>query len=142
MSSVTRSLRARVEFSPTMAALAAGDLLAIAAFVGMGVSKHGQPPTLFPLNFLGVYAEFLVGWVVVSVPGGLYAIDAIRSPRRVIEVLLPAWLIAVLIAQGVRATPFLPGDADPIFALVAFAGGLVLLSLWRLGVTAYQNRLA
>jgi len=129
--SATSSLRWRVDPEPSMAVLAVGDLLAVLVFVVVGEITHGVDPITQPGRVLGTLAPFLIGLAIVTFVGGLYTRDAIRSPRRAVSLIVPAWIGAVLIAQLLRATAFFPGDAAVTFAAVSVAVGGLLLLVWR-----------
>lgn len=137
---VTSSLRGRVEPSPITVALALGDLTAIGVFVVAGEMSHGYDPVTDAGRVAGTLTPFLVGWVLVSVAGGLYTRDAISSVRRAASMTVPAWAVAVVVAQSLRATPIFPGDVAVAFALVSFAVGGSLLLVWRLLATLVASR--
>lgn len=130
--SATSSLRRRIDMDPSMAVLAVGDLLAVLVFVVVGQISHGIDPVARPGHVLGTALPFLIGLATVGVLGGLYTRDAIHSPKRVAALLVPAWIVAVAIAQLFRATEFFPGNAALTFALVSVAVGGALLLLWRI----------
>jgi hypothetical protein len=129
--SATSSLRRRVDPEPSMAALAVGDLLAVLTFVVVGEITHDIDPITQFGRVLGTLAPFLIGFTIVTFVGGLYTRDAIRSPRRAVSLIAPAWIGAVLIAQLLRATAFFPGDAAVTFAVVSVVVGGLLLLVWR-----------
>lgn len=128
---VTSSLRTRIEPSSITALLAAGDLIAIAAFIVAGEISHGYDPVSDAGRIAGTLVPFLVGWILVSLAGSLYTRDAIADLRRAVFWTLPAWAVAVVIAQVLRSTPAFHGDAALAFALVSFGVGGVLLVFWR-----------
>lgn len=129
--SVTSSLRARIDPVPQTVALAVGDLAAIATFVVLGQLQHGWDPVADVNIFAETYGTFLAGWVLAALLGGLYTRDAISTRRRAVSWTLPAWVAAVLVAQALRSTSAIHGNADPVFALVAVAFGGLLLVSWR-----------
>lgn len=115
-----------------MAVLALGDLLAVLTFVVVGEITHGIDPLAQPGRVAGTLAPFLIGLAVVTIAGGLYTRDAIRSPRRAVSLIVPAWIGAVVIAQVLRSTSVFPGGAALTFAIVSVLVGGLLLLVWRL----------
>lgn len=140
MQAVVRPLRQRVDPTGATALVAVGDLACIAGFVLAGELAHGVDPIAeFPV-VAETYAQFLLGWVVVAVPIGLYAATARSSIRRAATLTAPAWIGAALLAQGIRATPLVHGNAAVTFFLVSVAVGLALLVPWRVAVAARATR--
>lgn len=129
--SATSSIRWRVDTEPSMAVLAVGDLLAVLVFVVVGEITHGVDPIAQSGRVVGTLTPFLIGLALVALLGGLYTQDAIRSPKRAVSLIVPAWIGAVLVAQLLRATEFFPGDAAITFAAVSVAVGGLLLLAWR-----------
>ena len=135
MVSVVRSVRRRVDPAPFTAAVAAGDLVCIAVFVfGGAVGGHGFDPVAQFGHVAMTYASFVIGWAVVAVPGGLYAAGARRTARRAVALTALAWVLAAVLAQGLRATAPFPGRTALTFYLVSVAVGGALLTGWRLAV--------
>ncbi|MFB6082798.1 MAG: DUF3054 domain-containing protein [Halorientalis sp.] len=132
-------IRSRVDPSAATALCLAGDLLAIAVFVVMGEISHGYG-LANAARIAGTYAQFLLGWLVVATPAGVYATDYRRELTRSMPLLLGAWLGADAVAQALRATPIFPGDAALTFAVVAFLVGGVLLVVWRLTLALITSR--
>lgn len=126
------SLPARIDVTSTSLALALGDGVAILVFASLGAAHHGEAPMSNPGHVGWVAAPFLVGWAIVAIVGRLYTRDALQTPRRAISWAAPAWIVATLLGQGLRATRFFPGGTAPTFVLVTvFAGGTFLVG-WRL----------
>ncbi|WP_226012745.1 DUF3054 domain-containing protein [Halomicrobium salinisoli] len=139
--STVSSLRGRIDASSLTAALAAGDVAAIALFVLLGQTMgHSMNPLANPERVAGTLAPFLIGWVVASLVGSLYTRDALRPPVRAVSWTLPAWILAVVVAQALRATALFPGGAALTFALVSIAVGGALLVGWRLAIAAVLSR--
>ncbi|WP_335999092.1 DUF3054 domain-containing protein [Halorientalis halophila] len=132
--------RRRVDPAAATAVFLAGDLLAIAVFVLMGELSHGYG-LADAARIAGTYAQFLLGWLAVSVLAGVYAGDYRRRLRRSTGLVLGAWLGAVLVAQALRSTAAFPGNAAVSFAAVAFFVGGVLLVTWRLTLALVTSRL-
>ncbi|MFB6072818.1 MAG: DUF3054 domain-containing protein [Halobacterium sp.] len=115
--------RAVVRFLPV-------DLLAVFAFVLLGMLQHGS---LTAQRYAGVLVPFLVGWLVVAPLAAAYGERAFESTRGALVVGLASWLGADFLAQVLRATEYFPGSADPQFFVVAFVFGGALLSVARFG---------
>jgi len=131
--SVSTASRKRVELSPRTALLAAGDLLAILLFVAVGEYTHGYNPLVDVGRVAGTFAPFLVGWLLMAGAAGLYASDAPATLGRTLGVTLLSWILAVVVAQALRATSVFHGNAAVTFAIVSVVVGGVLLCLWRAG---------
>lgn len=129
--STTSYVRSQVEPTSLAAGLAVGDILAITAFIAAGRQEHMGQPIGDPVGFLDALAPFLIGWAVAAVVGGLYTRDAVLTPRRAVSWTLPAWVLALLIGMGLRASSLFTGSAAPTFVLVTFVVGGTLLVGWR-----------
>lgn len=121
-------VESRFDPSPRTLVLAAGDLLVIAVFVSIGELQHAQTD---PLRAGMTLLSFLIGWGVGATLLGAYSPRATRSARPALAATAGAWILADVIAQGLRATSVFPGDAALTFALVALLFGLLLLLPWR-----------
>jgi len=129
-------LGGRVAVSPRTAGLAAGDALAILAFVLAGEVSHYSTAFVLanPGYVLGTYAPFLLGWAVVAPLAGLYdgrRGEGLAGARRSALRGGGAWVLAALIGQGLRATALFDGGAAPTFVLVSLVVGGVLVAGWR-----------
>lgn len=129
--SVSTASRKRVELSSRTALLAAGDLLGILLFVAVGEYTHGYNPLVDVGRVAGTFAPFLVGWLLMAGAAGLYASDAPATLGRTLAVTVLSWVLAVGIAQALRATSVFHGNAALAFAVVSVIIGGVLLCLWR-----------
>ncbi|MFB6222538.1 MAG: DUF3054 domain-containing protein [Haloarcula sp.] len=130
----------RVELSAQTVLVAVGDLLAIALFVAAGEFSHNINPLLNPGQFAGTLTPFYIGWLVVATVGGLYTAAATKTLQTSLGRAIVGWVLAVGIAQGIRATSLFPGDAALTFALVSVLVGGTLLVLWRAVVAVSLNR--
>lgn len=139
MAEVAATVRRRVDPTPLTAAVAVGDVLLIALFVGIGEVNHGMPPWEFPWRMVGSLTPFLIGWAVTAFVGGLYTRDAWEFPMRAVSWTTPAWVTSVVIAMVLRATEPFPGNAALTFAVVATLFGLLLLLPWRTAVSLYDR---
>ena len=122
----------RVDRRPLAGLLAAGDALALTGFVVAGLVQHGGQPLSNPGAVVGTLAPFLLAWVAVALVGGLYTADAVRSVRRALGWTAPAWVVAVLLGHGLRATSLFSGGTTVAFVLVTLAVGGFLVVGWRL----------
>lgn len=129
--STERFLRSRVDPGRLTLALAAGDALAVVAFAALGASHHGETVFSNPTHVGWVAAPFLVGWALAALLGGLYTNDAVATPRRALSWAVPAWILATLVGQGLRATALLPGGTSPTFVLVTLVVGGAIVVGWR-----------
>ncbi|MBX0302806.1 DUF3054 domain-containing protein [Haloarcula salinisoli] len=137
--SVATADRSRIDLSQKTALLAAGDLAAILAFIVLGSSSHSYGP-FDVVHIAGAFAPFLVGWLLVAGPAGLYASDAPGTLANSTLVTLLVWIVAVAIAQALRATGLFPGGAALTFAVVSVLVGGLLLTLWRIVATVTLAR--
>lgn len=140
MASVVRSVRHRVDPTPRTALVAVGDLALIAVFVfGGAAGGHGFDP-VGQFGRVGMtYVSFLVGWAGAALLGGLYTADARRTVKRAVAVTVPAWVVAAVVAQLLRATAVFPGDAALTFFLVSVGVVLALLVPWRVAVARFSG---
>ncbi len=129
--STTAYLRTRVDLRPFAGLLFVGDVLALTAFVVAGTAQHGQQPLANPAVVAGVLAPFLISWVLVALGGGLYTADATGDLRRVLGWTVPAWVVAVLLGHGLRATALFRGGTTVAFVIVTLLVGGVLVVGWR-----------
>lgn len=131
--------RERIDVSVTTAVLAVGDVAAILLFVGVGEFTHGYNPFVHVGRFAGTAVPFLVGWGLVAGLSGTYARDATASLKRNLSVTAVSWVLAVVVAQALRATAYFHGDAALTFALVSVFVGGGLLCLWRTATTLVRG---
>jgi hypothetical protein len=127
----TTYLRSQIEPTSLAAGLAVGDVLALSTFVAAGRVRHLGTPIGDPVSFLDTLAPFLIGWGLAAVVGGLYTSDALLSPRRAVSWALPAWILALVVGMGLRATPLFTGGAAPAFVIVTLVTGGALVIGWR-----------
>jgi len=121
-------LRTRVDRSPLVPGLLLGDLAAIVVFAAIGVDHHGGDPLGDPTSVALTAAPFLIGWLLVAFVAGLYTVDAVSSVGRAASWAVPAWIVAALVGQGLRATALFPGNTALTFVLVTILfGGLLLV---------------
>jgi hypothetical protein len=113
--------------------LAVGDVVAILAFVGVGIVNHDGLPFLLanPAQLAFVGLPFLIGWAIVAPLIGAYSPGAGESAKAAIPLAVRSWIAAAVIGLGLRATPAFPGDFAVTFAVVALVVGAVFLGAWR-----------
>ncbi len=139
--------RMRVQLGPSLdrrartVAVAAVDLGVIALVIGYGVTSHGGDPLAEPGYVLRVILPFWVGWAVVAPVAGAYGPEAARRYPAGIASTIVGWILGVLLASLARTSPWLPGDAPPIFLLAVSVAGLVGLLPWRLGRVLFERKL-
>jgi hypothetical protein len=129
--SVSTAGERRIELSMTTAMLALGDIVAITMFVAAGEYTHGFNPLVDVGRVAGTLAPFLIGWVLIAGVSGLYVESSINSIRGALGWTFLGWILAVVIAQALRATTVFHGNAAVTFALVSIGVGGFLLCLWR-----------
>jgi len=123
-------LRTRIDPSRRTAGLVAGDAAALGAFVWAGAVNHGYAPAAAPLRYLGALAPFLLAWVAVAALAGLYTSDATTTVRRAVGWAVPAWLVALPVAHGLRVVVFRGGTSPGFLAVSGLVGGTLLVG-WR-----------
>ena len=133
--SVSTARDSRIDLSARTALLTAGDLAAILLFVAVGEYTHGYNPLVDVGRVAGTFAPFLLGWLLVAGAAGLYARDATATLRRSLGVTFGSWVLAVVVAQALRATSVFHGGAALTFAVVSVVVGGGLLCLWRASAT-------
>jgi hypothetical protein len=124
-------LRSRVDLRPLVGVLAVGDSLALTVFVVVGAVSHGRQPLSNPGPVAAILVPFLLAWGAVALLGGLYTADAVADVRRALGRTVPAWVVAALLGQGLRATPLFRGGTSVAFALVTLVVGGALVGGWR-----------
>ncbi|MEF8851178.1 MAG: DUF3054 domain-containing protein [Haloarculaceae archaeon] len=136
--SVATSVRHRFDPAPLTAVGAAGDLVCIGLFVGLGATMGHDIGD--PVRVAITFGTFAVGWTLASFVTGVHAADARRSARSAVGRTVPAWVAAAAVAQLLRATGPVPGNAALSFYLVSVGVGLALLVPWRLALAAVASR--
>ena len=134
MTTVVESVRHRVDPRPLTVLVALVDAALIGVFVVAGEISHDVNPIANPWFVTETYVPFLLGWALTAFLGGLYTRQARHSPLRAVAWTVPAWIGAAIVAQVLRATPLVHGNASPVFFLVSVAVGLALLAPWRVAL--------
>lgn len=122
-------VRPRVAVTPRSGLLVLGDVACIGLFSTAGVLRHASGSLL--LGVPQAALPFVVGWLLVGAFAGAFAADALATPREAAARAAVAWVGADVVGQGLRATSFVSGSADPAFFLVALLVGGILLVGWR-----------
>ena len=137
----TRLVLGRLDGSILPATIVLGDVLVLLAFVGTGLLSHSIEPWRFPSHTLTVVIPFLLAWLVVAPPLGLYRRETRFEYRRTAVLTICCWIVASLLGGAIRATPYFPGGAPVDFLLVNVVFGLAFFLPWRLAVVAMSRRL-
>jgi hypothetical protein len=136
--SVATAVRHRLDPAPLTAVGAVGDLGCIGLFVGLGATMGHDISD--PARIAITYGTFVVGWALASFVAGVHGADARGSLRSAVGRTVPAWVAAAAVAQALRATGPVPGNAALTFYLVSVGVGLALLVPWRVAVTLVAAR--
>ena len=117
---------------------ALGDVVAIALFVLLGEFSHPEIPFTV-LGYLETLTTFLLGWVAVAAPAGVYGRATLEDGRIALLVPVLAWAVADAIAQLLRATTLFAGDAALSFYLVALIVGGAFIGAARYLIVRYTG---
>lgn len=114
------------------APLAVGDVLVLIALLTVGTLSHSSTAFLLdnPLYLAGVYAPFLIGWVVVAPLVGAYSAGAAETAKSSIPLVVRSWIPAAAVGFVLRTFVF-TGSAAPTFIVVMLVTGTVALGGWR-----------
>lgn len=108
-----------------------GDLLAIVGFVGYGLTTHGMHPLQFPRHTIITSIPFVLAWILLAPPSGLYRSETIRSARSTLVRTTAVWLGVSVLGSWIRSTSHFPGGAPSEFVLVMIVFGLCVVLPWR-----------
>lgn len=136
------STSVRLDRSVATVVVLLGDLAVISLQLAGGLAAHGVDPLADPEYAAETIAPFLVAWLLLAPMLGVYTARVRGSAIETVLSVGIAWIVAALIGAGLRATPWLQGNAPPTFIAVTAAVGLATLLPWRLVVTAASRRLA
>jgi hypothetical protein len=123
-----------------MAAVLAGDLLVLLAFVAIGQYTHGYLFWEVPIYATKVAVPFVVAWLAVFPAIGLYAEKRLGSYRRTALLVVGAWLGVAFLGGAIRATALFPGGSPPSFLAANIVFGLLFFMPWRLFVSRQLGR--
>lgn len=112
--------------------LAVGDLIALMVLLTVGTLNHRTVEflTANPLYLLGVFAPFIIAWVVIAPLIGAYSAGAVETAKSSVPLVIRSWIPAALVGLALRAFVF-RGGADPAFAVVMLVLGSLALGGWR-----------
>ena len=110
---------------------AGGDFLAVIAFVLVGEFSHGVRPWTVPVMVTETTATFLVGWAVVAPLAWAYQPSNRSSTRGAVGTALVAWAGAAAVANLLRSTSLVHGNASLSFYVVSVLAGGAIVGIWR-----------
>ncbi|OYR59158.1 DUF3054 domain-containing protein [Halorubrum halodurans] len=114
------------------APLAVGDVLVVMAFLTVGTLSHTSTDFLAsnPTYLLGVWAPFLIGWVLLAPLVGAYSAGAAETAKSSVPLVVRSWVPAAAVGFALRAFVF-RGGAALAFVVVILVTGAVALGGWR-----------
>jgi hypothetical protein len=114
------------------APLAVGDVLVLLALLTVGTLSHRPAEFLLsePTYLLGVFAPFVIGWVLVAPLVGAYSAGAVETAKSSVPLVVRSWVPAAAAGFALRAFVF-RGGAAPTFVVVILVSGAVALGGWR-----------
>ncbi len=114
------------------APLAVGDVLVLVALLTVGTLNHTTVEFLLddPVYLLGVWAPFLIGWVLIAPLIGAYSAGAVETAKSSVPLVIRSWIPAAVIGFVLREFVF-RGNAAPTFMLITLVLGAVALGGWR-----------
>jgi hypothetical protein len=123
-----------------VAALAAGDVVALVVFAVLGRGSHGEATGLAAVGETArTAAPFVLGWLAVAPWTGAFSPARTRGPAAMLRTTALTWLPALLVGAVLRAA--LIGRFSPwSFYLVTFLVGLALLAGWRVAFALAEAR--
>lgn len=124
-------LGARLPTTPSMAAVLAGDLLVLLAFVATGQISHGYVFWEAPARTVLITIPVVAGWLLLAVPAGLYVPGRLTSLKRLVPTVIAVWIGATLIGGLLRSTSLIPGSAPVSFLLANIVFGTLFVLPWR-----------
>lgn len=115
------------------APLAVGDVIVILGLLTFGALQHNTTTYLTenPTYLLGVFAPFLIGWVLVAPLVGAYAPGAAESAKSSVPLVVRSWIPAAVVGLLLRWAGLFHGGAAPAFAVVITVTGAFALGVWR-----------
>ncbi|WP_247728591.1 DUF3054 domain-containing protein [Halovivax limisalsi] len=118
------------------------DCIAIVGLVVVGQQTHGGDPFGNLLRTGETVAPFLLGWLTISVLGGLYPNPPAGAVDR-LRLLVVCWFAAANVGFLLRGSPPLPGGVPWEFTAVFTGFGAIILVGVHAGdvlVRAYRHR--
>lgn len=111
--------------------LGPGDVLVLIAFVLLGEFSHGAMPWAVPQMVAETVGTFVVGWVAVSPLVWAYQRENLSSETAAAGTGFVAWAGASAIANLIRSTDLVHGNASLSFFLVSVVVGGLMIGGWR-----------
>lgn len=108
-----------------------GDVFVIVLFVVIGQVSHGAQPWQKPWMVAETTLPFLVGWLVVTPLARAYQEENRSSPVTAARTAVIAWVGAAAVANLLRSTSLVKGNASVSFYLVTIVTGGLMLGVWR-----------
>jgi hypothetical protein len=114
------------------APLAVGDVLVLMALLTVGTLSHRSAEFLAsnPTYLLGVWAPFLIGWILLAPLVGAYSAGAAETAKSSVPLVVRSWVPAAAVGFALRAFVFRGGVA-PVFVAVILVTGALALGGWR-----------
>jgi len=114
------------------APLVVGDLIALMLLLTVGTLNHSSVEflTANPLYLPGVFAPFLIAWVLIAPLVGAYSAGAAETAKSSVPLVIRSWIPAAVVGLALRAFVF-RGGAELSFAAVMLVVGSVALGGWR-----------
>jgi hypothetical protein len=109
----------------------AGDLAIFAAFPFLGAANHEN--AVDAERFVRVFVPFAIAWPALGLAATAFASDTVRTARRTLVVVPPAWLAAGVIGIAIRVFLF-DCPFSLAFSIVAVSLTGLLIVAWRLGL--------
>lgn len=113
--------------------IAAGDLIALLAFLLAGTLQHSTVAQLQadPAIYLFAAGPFIFGWIICAPLVGAYSPGGGSALNSSIPLAIRSWIPAAIVGLVVRILAIPGRSAEPIFAVIIFVGGAIFLSAWR-----------
>ena len=114
------------------APLAVGDVAVLLALLTVGTLNHTTVAFLLddPIYLIGVWAPFVIGWVVFAPLVGAYSAGAVETAKSSVPLVIRSWIPAAVVGFVLREFVF-RGSAAPTFMLITLVLGAVALGGWR-----------
>lgn len=120
-------LQSRSAAGGSTALLLIGDIVALVAFIVVGLANHDRTNNLVA-DVASIGAPFLIGWLVVAALVG--AFRATGGARSFLLRSVLAWALGIGLALVLRNTVF-GHTFSPVFAVIAYVFNGIFLLGWR-----------
>ena len=118
-----------------MAAVLAGDLVVLFAFVATGQYAHSYYFWQDLAHTVLITIPFVLAWLSLASLARLFDPDTLGTYRLTIPLVAGTWIGASLLGGFIRSTALFPGDAPPMFLLANIGFGMLFFVPWRAFVT-------